>query len=149
MNATAKYFLDILKNYNSHACVVIKNFMTGEDGSKIWHPDDKKAGIKYKKTCIIGIEDVFPIYINFSKHDDYLCRSTSFENNWNEWGVILLEFTEILKSKLLTKFFERIFTQILLAIERGNNVFIGTKMIMKKNSSYEHLMNIDMIKAVE
>ena len=155
MNATVKYFLKLLGEYqlkrrhSPSTCLVFKNFMIGEDGRKVWTPDDMKNGILYKKTCIIGRKDEWgSYYINMSEDDVVHRRSCPFEYNWQEWGDFYVDF-DMVKDGPLTKFLESIFMQILLAVNKGNNIFLDTDCIMKKNTSYEHLMNIDMMDAVE
>lgn len=153
MNATVKYFIKMLKDFNSESYLVVKNFMISRDGRKIWHPDDMRKGTQYKKVCIIGVE--FSGYINMSNDCNAdpcnkmpRMRSFPFEYNWNEWGSFFIDF-DMIEDGLITKLLESVFMQILLKVDEGHDVFISNDLIMKRNSSYEHLTNIDMLDAVE
>ena len=123
--------------------------MIGQNGIKIWQSDDMKKELSYKKVCIIGIDyEWTSFYINVSEDETIHYRSYPFEYNWQKWGTFYVDFDTV-KDGPLTKFLESVFMQILLAVDRGNNIFLGVERIMKKNTSYEHLMNIDMMDAVE
>ena len=150
MNATVKYFMNMIREIvpEMRHMFVFKNFWTDENGVRIWSPDDRTNHISTKKTMIAGVDAPFPVYFNASTLPWPECRSQSFEYNWKFYGTNRMPFSMV-ENSLWEKPLESMFMQMLILVNRGFNMFLGNNLIMKKNSSYEHLMNIDLMDAVE
>ena len=157
MNVTARYFIDLLKSRsefsdcNPRYKLVFKNFWTDKHGCRIWTPADIVNDMETKKTVIVGLAweaAIFTDYITASSEQVPVRRSHSFEYSWREWGTFDIYLDDI-KDGPLTKFLESIFMQMLLLSDQGYNIFLNNSILLEKNTSYNHLMNIDMMSAVE
>lgn len=150
MNVKTKYFMNMIKSsVPKMACVfVFKNFWVDKYGRRIWLPEDKTASIPTKKVTIVGVKALFPVYINAATQSSPIARSKAFDYNWEDYGEFRVSFTMVKYGPWL-KCLDSVFTQMLMLVDQGFNIFLGTCPLIKKNTSYEHLMNIDIMDVVE
>lgn len=144
MSNMTKYFIEKMKKFDYYGQLYFKTIAIDHNTHKrLWVPEDIKENVGITKNVIVGINEWS--YFNISKDDEPRTRSYPFRYEWSKFGIFGLEFSEIKDNSPLDMFLENIFTQLLALTNNGYNVFLGRDMFIEKNSTYNHIMNIDMM----
>lgn len=148
MENIAPYFLKMMIPHTcgSHPFLLFRNLMMDNEGHYFWFDDEIKNKTCLIKKTIVGVCDDrydVPDFLNITDANNPTQRAFYFSYDWNSWGTFSV-LLESIRPGPLTKFLDDIFTQALIQCDNGNNVFLGKDLFIKKNSTYEHLVNIDI-----
>lgn len=149
MDKLPKYFIKLINDhisFSDNIIMCIKNFKIDKQGKKYWDESDKPP-VDAKNVSIVGVSfsDVATFdYFNTSDTMSQVKRSYAFQYPWSQWGSYVFYLNHV-KDGTLCAFLENVFLQMMHEVEHGHNVFLGSELFMEKNSSYEHMMKIDLL----
>ena len=144
-------FRNVLEYYEekhklSDLYFIFKNFyeVTDNDGEtyRIWFEEDLNPNMKYIKKTIIGLSryNSDSCYINWININ--VENSIAFSYSWKTIGKFTVSFEDLLKDSF-DDFMKSIYVQLLLYIDKGNDIYVSSDLLFKKNSTYEILMETD------
>ncbi len=139
------YFLSLLKMRDIKSIEIINFYeVYDEDGCHICFDDKElKAYARHPivKKCWVFVSNGF---YRTSFRPGLKDMSIRFQWNWKKLGQCIFSIDTTNNGKI-DPFLSSIFTQMLLYADNGNDIYLNNEIFIRKNSSYEHVIQADLI----
>ena len=142
MEDHSAYLAAFLKKFG-YKLFVFKNFWATKSKKYIFSEEDLKATDEETFKCMIAGLSVgygfYPAFLTSSKEG----RSLPFQYEWTAKGTYVIPVEDLSKD-CYRDMLNAMFIQLLLKLENGENVKLGSSVILKRGSAINTLIDADL-----
>lgn len=148
MSKTSKYFIKCLKD---HQCKILggDSVIFGTRAVAL----DKHGKLHMRRSLTHCHECIFGESMNFEmRYATWFNLSSAtplvfpFKHAWKDpIYAFELNYMETEDLAARHKFFENVLLHMLHLLDAGNDIYLGSRLFLKKNTAYIHRMNIDLM----
>ena len=130
-------------NYKEDLTIFFKNFYTTSNREKIWFEEDLEPNIETKKMTIVGVSASSMSFAEWFDIDPHSGFPLAFEHDWKKIGMYEIPIDELMNDAF-DAFVEMVFTQLLIHVHNGHDIYVGYDLLFEKNTEYDMLVGADL-----